>query len=123
MLKVHAKRFGSVAVLCLRGRIVRGELAALRTAVNSQFGVTAVVLDLSGASTIDAGGLGAMLELREQTGAKNIEFKLMNLSKIGDWILEITRLNSVFEVTSGAELVSQVPLDRPAPALALSHCA
>lgn len=104
MLKVHAKTFGNVAVLCLRGRVVRGELAPLRTAVHSQSGATAVVLDLTGVSTIDAGGLSAMLELREQTRAQGIEFKLMNVSKFVGWVLEVTRLNSVFEVMSCAEL-------------------
>ena len=104
MLNVHVKRLGSVAVLCLRGRIVRGELATLRTAVNSQSGATADVLDLTGVNMIDAGGLGAMLELREQTRAKNIQFKLMNVSQFVGWVLEITRLNSVFEVMSCGEL-------------------
>ena len=104
MLKVHARKFGSVIVLCLRGRIVRGELATLRAAVNSQTGASAVVLDLTGVTTIDAGGLGAMLELREQTQAKNIEFKLMNPSNFVGWVLGVTRLNSVFEIMSGSEL-------------------
>jgi anti-anti-sigma factor len=104
MLKVHAKKIGTVAVLCLRGRVVRGELAPLRTAMNSQSGATAVVLDLTGVSTIDAGGLGAMLELREQTRAKNIEFKLINVSKFVRWVFEVTRLTSVFEIVSGAEI-------------------
>ena len=104
MLKVHAKKFGSVVVLCLRGRVVRGELAPLHSAVNFYSGATAVVLDLTGVSTIDAGGLGVMLELREQARAKTIDFKLMNVSKSVGWALEVTRLNSVFEVMSGGEL-------------------
>lgn len=104
MLKVHARKFGSLAVLCLRGRVVRGELAALRLAVDSQSGATAIVLDLTGVSMIDAGGLAAMLELREQSRVKGIEFKLMNVSKFVGWVLEVTRLNSVFEVMSRAEL-------------------
>ncbi len=29
MLKVHAKNLGTVAILCLQGRMVRGETAAL----------------------------------------------------------------------------------------------
>lgn len=121
MLKVHAKHIGSVAVLCLRGRVVRGELAQLRTAVNSQSGATAVVLDLTGVSTIDAGGLGAMLELREQTRAKNIQFKLMNVSSFVGWVLEVTRLNSVFEVMSGAELY--FASHGPVGSLTLAVCA
>jgi len=84
--------------------VVRGELAPLRAAVTSQSGATAVVLDLTGVTLIDAGGLGEMLELREQARVKGINFKLMNVPKRVGWVLEVTRLNSVFDVASSAEL-------------------
>jgi len=103
MLNVQVKSLGSLVVLCLRGRVVRGELAPLRAAVTSHSGATAVVLDLTGVTSIDAGGLGAMLEMREQARAKGIEFKLMNVSRHAGWVLEVTRLNSVFDVASSAE--------------------
>ena len=110
MLKVHAKNLGNVAILCLQGRIVRGETGALLKAVHSQSGVSVVVLDLARVSTVDAGGLGVMLELREQTQSKGIDFKLMNVTKLVSEVLEITRLNTVFEVTFGAEILSAVLL-------------
>jgi len=110
MLKVHAKNIGTVAILCLQGQIVKGEAAALRNAVHSQSRISALILDLARVSTIDAGGLGMMLELREQTQAKGIDFKLMNVTKLVSWVLEITRLNTVFEVTSAAEVLSAVSL-------------
>ena len=113
MLKVHAKNTGTVAILCLQGQIVTGEAAALRNAVHSQSRISALILDLARVSTIDAGGLGVMLELREQTQAKGIDFKLMNVTKLVSWVLEITRLNTVFEVTSEAEVLSAVSLGRP----------
>ncbi len=113
MLKVHAKNLGTVAILCLQGQIVTGEAAALRNAVHSQSRISALILDLARVSTIDAGGLGVMLELREQTQSKGIDFKLMNVTKLVSWVLEITRLNTVFEVTSEAEVLSAVSLGRP----------
>ena len=103
MLKVHAKNLGSVAVLCLRGRIVNGETATLREAVNSQLNVNAVVLDLARVSTIDAAGLGVMLELRDQAESKGVRFQLMNVTTLVRRVLEVTRLDSVFEITSGRE--------------------
>jgi len=102
MLRVHTKKFGASVILCLQGRIVSGETTALRKAVDSQAGINTVVLDLARVSTVDAGGLGLMLELREQTQSKGIEFKLMNVTRLVSRVLEITGLNSVFEVTSGA---------------------
>ena len=103
--------------------MVRGELAALRNAVHFQSGVSAVVLDLGKVSTVDAGGLGVLLELREQTQSKGIELKLMNITKLVSVVLEITRLNSVFEITSPAEILSSVDLDRPESVIELAPCA
>ena len=123
MLKVHAKNIGTVAILCLQGQIVTGEAAALRNAVHSQSPISALILDLTRVSTIDAGGLGVMLELREQTQAKGIDFKLMNVTKLVSWVLEITRLNTVFEVTSEAEVLSAVSLGRPVSPMELAQCA
>src|SRR5690348_7530748 len=101
MLKVHVKNLGNIAILCLHGRIVRGETGSLQKAVDSQAQAGALVLDLARVSAIDAGGLGVILELREQTQAKGIAFKLINVTRVVSRILEITRLNSVFEITSG----------------------
>ena len=123
MLRVHAKNLGSVAILCLQGRMVRGEIAALRDALHSQSEVSAVVLDLARVSTIDAGGLGLMLELREQTQSKGIEFKLMNVTKLVSRLLEITRLNSVFEITSAAEVLSASSFGQPASLGHFASCA
>ncbi len=123
MLKVHAKRLGTVAILCLQGRVVQGEIATLHNAVLSQSEVSAVVLDLARVSTIDAGGLGAMLELRKQTESRGIAFKLVNVTKLVSRLLEITRLNSVFEITSGAEILSASSYGQPASMRQLPSCA
>ena len=122
MLKVHARNLGTVTVLCLQGRIVNGETATLRKAVRSQSKVSAIVLDLARVSTIDAGGLGLLLKLREQTEARGILFKLMNVTKLVSKVLEITRLDSVFEVTSGVELWPAISRAR-GPVMKLVPCA
>ena len=122
MLRVYAKKLGTVAIVCLQGRIVNGETEALRDAVNSQSNVSAVVLDLTRVSTIDAGGLGVMLELRERTQSRGVAFKLMNITKLVSRVLDITHLNSVFEVTSGTEILLTVSRGMPA-SLELASCA
>ncbi|SRR5712692_2989619 len=123
MLKVHAKNLGTVAVLRLQGRIVKGETDILRNALCSQSDVSTVVLDLALVSTVDAGGLGVMLELREQVQKKGIGFKLMNVSKLVSSVLELTHLDSVFEVTSGVEFFPAVSRRRPASVMGLASCA
>jgi anti-anti-sigma factor len=123
MLKVRARNLGKVAFLCMQGQIVNGETETLRQAVNAQSDISTVVLDLALVSTVDAGGLGVMLELREQVQAKGIGFKIMNVSKPLARVLEVTRLDSVFEVTSGVEFFPAVSRRRPASVLELAPCA
>jgi anti-anti-sigma factor len=127
MLKVQTRNLGNIAFLCVQGQIVNGETDVLRRAVRLQSDVQpdvcTVILDLAQVSTVDAGGLGAMLELREQVQAKGIGFKLMNVSKLVGKVLEITRLNSVFEVTSGVELFPAVSQRTPAAVMRFASCA
>jgi len=127
MLKVHARNLGNVAFLCMQGQIVTGETETLRKAVHlqseAQSSVIAVVLDLARVSMVDAGGLSAMLELREQVQSKGIGFKLMNVSKQIGRVLEITRLDSVFEMTSGVEFFPAVSRRQSASAMRFASCA
>ncbi len=126
MLKVHARNLGNVAFLCMQGQIVNGNTEALRNAVRlqseAQSNVSTVVLDLAQVSTVDARGLGVMLELRQQVQAKGIGFKIMNVSKLVARVLEVTRLDSVFEVTSGVEFFPAVSR-RHAAEMRFASCA
>ena len=132
MLKVHAKNLEKVTILFLEGQIVTGETESLRSIVQSLSPTRAVILDLARVSRIDAHGLGVMLELRERTQAKGIRFALMNLNKQLSMVLEMTRLNSVFQVTSRVEIfpaasrgrrVSRLPRVRRRSLAALKSCA
>ena len=123
MLKVHAKDLGTVAVLCLQGQIVNGETEILREAVHSVSGVSAVILDLARITTIDAHGLGVMLELREQTIQRGIRFELMNVSNPLSWVLEITRLDSVFQIAAGVEFFPGVARTGLSSLVSLASCA
>ena len=103
MLKVQAKNFGTVAILCLEGQIVNGETEILRNAVHSLTEVSAVILDFARVTTVDAGGLGVMLALREQVESKEIRFELMNVNNRVGMVLKLTRLDSVFRIISPVE--------------------
>ena len=123
MLKIHVKKLGDVTILCLQGRIVRGETAVLRNAMNSQTEASAVVLDLGGVNTIDAHGLGVMLQLRAETETKGVEFRLVNVTKLVRQILEITRLDSVFEINPKPEVQGAGGFGLAAPMWHFARCA
>ncbi len=127
MLKVQARNLGNVAFLCMEGQIVNGETEILRKAVRSQADarsdVGTVVLDFSQVSTVDARGLGVMLQLREQVQSKGIAFKLMNVGKLVGRVLEVTHLDSVFEVSSGVEFFPAVARRPHESAMRFASCA
>ncbi|HEX3280143.1 MAG TPA: STAS domain-containing protein [Pyrinomonadaceae bacterium] len=123
MLQVHTKKTGTMAVLCLQGQIVTGETESLRAAVSALSGVKSVILDFAQVGTIDAGGLGVMLGLREQAGARGIRLALMNVSKGVSKVLSIARLDSVFEITSSMEFFPVAAHRRRVATAVLAPCA
>ena len=123
MLKVHSRQLGNVAVVSVQGRIVNGETASLREVVDAQSRVAAVLLDLSRVSTIDASGLGLMLEMREQAQSRGMRFKLMNVTSLVGRVLEVTKLDSVFEITSSVEPLPAIAHARSNPMMPFARCA
>jgi anti-anti-sigma factor len=123
MLKVESRKLETVAVLNLHGQIVNGETDILRHAVQSLSETSAVILDLARVTAVDAGGLGVLLELRQQAEAKGIRFELTNVTRWVSRVLEITRLNTVFRITSKVEFFPTVNHQRRASAARLASCA
>lgn len=123
MLNVNAKNLGNVGILSLQGQVVYGETERVRQAVNSLSATSAVILDFARVSTIDAHGLGVLLELREQSESKGLRFELMNVSKLISRVLEITRLDSVFHIIPAVEFFPAMSHGRRGSIAALRSCA
>lgn len=106
MLNIETKKLGTVALLNLQGKLVIGNTETLRQAVQSLSQVNSVRLDFSRVSLIDAHGLGVLLQLREQTLAKGARLQLTNVSAGLRDILRLTRLDTVFQISSGVEVAA-----------------
>lgn len=105
MLKVMVQRLADVSIVHCKGRILAGDACSrLRTALLSQH-IRTLVLDLAQVERIDAGGLGVLLSARAQARADSVRFKLMNVPKNVEEILELTGLQSVFEFCSVQEML------------------
>jgi anti-sigma B factor antagonist len=118
MLKVHAKKSDSAAVLCLEGQVVNGDTEVLRSAAQSASGASDIILDFSNVTVVDAHGLGVLLQLREQSLANGIHFELINVSKRLYRIFEITRLNTVFDISRDVRFFPQVAYSQRMPVAA-----
>jgi len=123
MLNVNTKTLGTIAVLSLQGEIVNGQTELLRNAMHSLSGVSAVKLDLARVTTVDAGGLGVMLALREQAESRGIPFELMNVNQRVFMVLRLTRLDTVFRITNGVEYFRTMSRSRTASVSQLRSCA
>lgn len=106
MLKVHAKKLNAIEILSLEGQLVNGDTETLRSAVGLASDARDVILDLANVTLVDAHGLGVLLQLREQTIANGIHFKLMNANERVSRVFQITRLNTVFDI-------NYLPVTRP----------
>ena len=106
MLKVRLQNLGDFAILHLEGGIVISNTAILRNAILSQPGVRVLVLDMTRVNRIDASGLGVLLELREYLQSRAIDLKLMSVPTLIRQVLEITRLDSIFEIIAEDQLFS-----------------
>ena len=105
MLKITIQKLGGTSVLRCHGRIGAGDAGSiLRSAVLSQRHSRMLVIDLAQVERIDAAGLGVLLGLWESARSSAITFKLMNATKRVEEILELTRLQRVFEFCSVREL-------------------
>jgi anti-anti-sigma factor len=118
MLKVNTKNLGGGKVLCLEGQIINGDTETLRAAVQAMSETSDIVLEVSNVRTVDAHGLGVLLQLREQTLARGSRFELMNVSSSLNRILEITRLNTVFDIKPRVEFFANSPRAQRMPVAA-----
>jgi anti-anti-sigma factor len=101
MLTIDVEKTGDVAVVRCVGRIVRGaELGTLRSAVLAENDIRIVVIDLSDVEALDAGGLTALLSLRQWARNRNVQLKLVNPSHFVNEVLTRTGLDHVFDIST-----------------------
>jgi anti-anti-sigma regulatory factor len=107
MLGIHSEKSDDVAIIECDGRIVQSDSAfALRDAVVSQDDVRVILLDLSGVSSIEGGGLGMLMFLQRWAYDHDIRFKLFNPTKAVRERLELANTIPEFEIATPDEMRS-----------------
>jgi anti-sigma B factor antagonist len=99
-LKMETRVTEGVTVVSCTGRIVFGdEATALRESLKKLLvGTKSLVLNLSGVSYIDSGGLGTMVGVYSSARNSGADIKLCGLGQRLRDVLAITKLATVFEV-------------------------
>lgn len=99
-LKMDTLLADGVTIVVCSGRIVFGEEAAgLRDSLKKLLETTKrIVLNLSGVTYIDSGGLGTLVGVYSSARAAGADIKLTGLGQRLRDVLSITKLATVFEV-------------------------
>jgi anti-sigma B factor antagonist len=109
MLNATAQKLGDSTVVRCQGRIVIGDAyRILSNAVLRQTHTRTLVLDLAQVDRIDAGGLGVLLDLREWAYSHAIRFRLMNVMHHVELVLELTKLDRIFEFCSVEDMLDML---------------
>ena len=103
MLRVEIEQFQNTVTLRCSGRLVQGDgLEQLRRTVMSET-AKHLILDLSDVSSIDAGGLGELVELRQWAIDSARTFTVLNPSERVRELVVATNLQFVLDVTTTSE--------------------
>jgi anti-sigma B factor antagonist len=98
-LKIETRETNGVTVVSCTGRVVFGEEAtALRDSLKKILASSRqIVLNLSGVSYIDSGGLGTLVGVYSSARSAGADIKLTGLGQRIRDVLQITKLVTVFE--------------------------
>jgi anti-sigma B factor antagonist len=114
-LKIEKRQVDGVNIVSCQGRIMFGDEAnALRDFLKQALTETPrMVLNLSGVTYIDSGGLGTLVGVYSSARAAGFEIKLTGLGQRLHDVLQITKLATVFQVFD-SEQEALAALDRGA---------
>lgn len=99
-LKIATREVDGVIVVSCNGRIVFGdEATALRDTLKKLLDSSRqILLNLSGVSYIDSGGLGTLVGVYSSARGAGADIKLTGLGQKLRDVLQVTKLVTVFEV-------------------------
>jgi len=99
--KVSIRHVEGITILEVSGRIIIGEGGiTLRNALQEALaaGTKKLILDLGGVSYMDSSGVGELAAAYTSAKNKGCEFKLLNLTRKIDDLMQITKLATIFDI-------------------------
>jgi anti-sigma B factor antagonist len=102
-MTTSTRQIGSVTIVDISGRIeLGGESAALRNLVSDLLsaGHTQILLNLGDVHYIDSAGLGSLVGSFTSARKQGGELKLLNLTEKVTDLMQMTKLYTVFDISS-----------------------
>jgi len=110
-LEINIVRNGACSVVHIEGDIDLKTSPDLRAAILDLYekrGQERVILDLSAVKYIDSSGVASLVEGLQEAKKRNARFILSALNDAPRHVLELTRLNKVFEITKTVDEALQL---------------
>jgi anti-anti-sigma factor len=105
MLSLRIQKMGDIAIVHCTGRIAFPYARELRIALHRELRTRTVVLNLADTMAIDAYGLGVLVSIRTRAKQTGRVLKLMNLKPWTEQLLQLTKLESEFEICTASEML------------------
>jgi len=105
MLSLRIQEMGDTAIIHCTGRIAFPHARELRIALRRVLRTRTVVLNLADTIAIDAYGLGVLVSIRTWVKQAGRVLKLVNLTPWVERLLQLTKLESEFEICTAREML------------------
>ena len=114
-MSIRTRRDGDTLLVGIEGQLVAGNRQQLREAVSNEIerGARSVIIDFVDTGYVDSAGLGVLVSLSKKIREADATLRLVNLNDDLRTLFELTRLDTLFDLTGRTDTGSLI--DRPLP--------
>jgi anti-sigma B factor antagonist len=114
-MSLRTSREGDTVIIGIEGQLVAGNRQQLREAVSNEIerGARSIVIDFADTGYVDSAGLGVLVSLSKRLREANASLRLVNLNEDLHTLFELTRLDTLFDLSEGLERPGRTLGDRP----------
>lgn len=102
LFRVQPEYAPGQTILHCQGPLVYGEPSATLLHAGETYATRELILDLTGVDAVDASGLGALVGLEKWARTTGVHIRLLNPSKYLRELLQLTRLDRIFDIRFSA---------------------
>jgi anti-sigma B factor antagonist len=103
LFRIESEAVNGAIILRCNGALVHGEPSTMLLHAGETHSAHQLVVDLAGVEAVDASGLGALVGLEKWARHTGMKVRLLNPSRYLRELLQLTRLERIFEIVPAAE--------------------
>ena len=103
LFRIQPEYTAGATILHCQGALVHGAPSTMLLHAGEKHSTRQLILDLTGVDEVDASGLGALVGLQKWARATGVRVRLLNPSKYLLELLQLTKLERVFDIESAEQ--------------------